>query len=328
MPLLEQLIFSLIFMVLVFFFTPFAFSLIATPHVIRKSMEKGLIVKDMYKKDFPKVPSNGGLVLILVAFFSISIVSLFYAKYIPSVNYTLFIIVGLFALFGLLDDIIDIGRPAKLVLLYYCSYALIPFATTTQLVLPLIGVVDLGIVYLQLILPTYVPVTANLVNMHSGFNGLAPGLSLMILSTLILKSLLDGEIFNILFIVSLTGALAGYYLFEKYPARMFWGNVGSLGIGAAIGATIVIQGYIISGFIMLIPHVVNFLLYVYWRLNTNRYPISKFGKVRDDGTLEVPNPLTLKWVLPYYYRVTERQATSAMYALTGIFCVLGFIYPG
>jgi hypothetical protein len=52
-----------------------------------------------------------------------------------------------------------------------------------------------------------------------------------------------------------------------------------------------------------------------------------FGRVRDDGALDVPNPLTLKWVLPYYFGMTERQAVLAMYALTLPFCVLGLFIP-
>jgi UDP-N-acetylglucosamine--dolichyl-phosphate N-acetylglucosaminephosphotransferase len=49
--------------------------------------------------------------------------------------------------------------------------------------------------------------------------------------------------------------------------------------------------------------------------------------VREDGTLEVPNPFTLKWVLPYYFGMTERQTVLAMYALTLPFCVLGLFIP-
>jgi UDP-N-acetylglucosamine--dolichyl-phosphate N-acetylglucosaminephosphotransferase len=325
---LESFVNSLNFMLMVFFLVPLSCIVVAMPHVIRKMRENGIVVKDMYKMNLPDVPTNGGLVIILVAMFSMSIISLFYSKYIHQVNHTIMIVVALFALFGLLDDIIDIGRAAKLILLYYCSYSLIPLATTTVVNFPFIGAIDLDIIYLQLIIPTYVPVVANLVNMHSGFNGLAPGLSLIILTTLILKTFFYGNVFKILFILCLTGALAGYFWFEKYPSRIFWGNVGALSVGAAIGATIAIEGYIVSGFIMLIPHTVNFLLYVYWRLNINKYPFQKFGRVREDGTLEVPNPLTLKWVLPYYFRVTERQATLAMYGLTALFCVIGFFVPG
>jgi len=315
-------------MLIVFFIVPFTFLFFSLPYIIAKLNEKGHTVRDMYKKALTEVPTNGGLALLLVAIFSLSILTLFYGKVITPINFTIIVVVVLFALFGLLDDMVNIGRPAKLILLYYCSYPLIPFITTTMLVLPFVGEVDLSIVYLQLIIPTYVPVVANLVNMHSGFNGVAPGVSLIILVTLVLKAFLYGNIYNSLFIVCLTGSLLAYFWFEKYPARMFWGNMGALSVGAAIGAMIVTQNFIVSGFIMLIPHTANFLLYVYWRLRIVHYPMTKFGSVRDDGTLDVPNPFTLKWVLPYYFRMTEWQASYAMFGVTAVFCAIGFYIPG
>ena len=109
---------------------------------------------------------------------------------------------------------------------------------------------------------------------------------------------------------------------------------GSGGIGAAIGAALVVQHYLFAGIIMLFPHIINFLMYLYWRIQHKRHPddekwkIVKWGRVREDGTLEVPNRLTLKWVLPYYFRMTEQQATYAMYLLTTVFCVLALFVPG
>ncbi|MGA2913311.1 MAG: UDP-N-acetylglucosamine-1-phosphate transferase [Methanoregula sp.] len=315
-------------MLIIFFLVPFLIMMIAMPYIIPKLKEKGHFVRDMYKKGFPEVPVNGGLILLLFAIFSLSILTLFYGKIITPINFTIIVVVALFALYGMLDDMVNIGRPAKLILLYYCAYPLIPFITTSVLILPFIGEVDLSLIYLQIVIPTYVPVVANLVNMHSGFNGLAPGLSLILLSTLLLKTFLYGNIYNALFIICLTGALLAYFFFENYPARILWGNLGALSVGAAIGALIVTQGFVVSGFIMFIPHTVNFLMYVYWRLNLRKYPLTKFGRIRNDGTLDVPNPLTLKWVLPYYFRMTERQGAYAMYGLTALFCVIGFYYPG
>lgn len=315
-------------MIFVFFSVPFIATIVVMPSLIRRLEERNIVAKDMYKADHHEIATNGGLVILLTALLSLSIMSLFYSSYILPVNYVMIMVVTLFALFGILDDIIDIGRPAKLILLYYCSYSLISYTTATQVYFPLFGTINLGILYLQLILPLFVPVVANLVNMHSGLNGLAPGLSLIVLITLILKTMAGGEVMSVLFIVCLTGSLAAYWFFEKYPARIFWGNIGALSVGAAIGATMVTGGFIFSGFVMLIPHVVNFLLYVYWRLRPVKYPVAKFGNIREDGTLEVPNPLTLKWVLPYYFPMTEKTAVTVMYGLTTIFCIIGFMIPG
>ncbi|HTY52841.1 MAG TPA: UDP-N-acetylglucosamine-1-phosphate transferase [Methanomicrobiales archaeon] len=297
------------------------------PYCIRRMKERGIVARDMYKRDTPDVAINGGLVILLVALFSVSILSLIYAQYISAENHVMISVVVLFAFFGLVDDYIDIGRVPKILLLYYCSYPLIPYVSVVPLQVPFLGMVDLNI-YLQFIIPIFVPVVANLVNMHSGFNGLAPGLSLIILSTLVLKAWFFGDISKIIFILCLTGALAGYFFFEYYPARIFWGNVGALAVGAAIGATCVVEGFIVSGFVMLIPHTVNFLMWIYWNLNMKRMPFRKFGRIREDGTIEVPNRLTLKWVLPASFRMTEVQATLAMFGLTGIFCIAGFFIPG
>ena len=305
---------------------PFFIIVLPTPYLIHKLTEKGFVVKDYHKKGEKMVPTGGGIAIMLSALFSLSINSLFYK--FNAMNYVALNVIMLFGLFGILDDMIDIGRMVKIILMYYCSYPLIQYATQTGIVFPFIGQVDLGNFYSQLIVPTYVLVAANLVNMHSGFNGMSSGLSLIVLFSLLIKSLITGHIEsvnNIMAIFAVTGATLGFHLFERYPSRIFWGNIGSLTVGAAIGVLIVVQGYIISGFIMLLPHTFNFLLYVYWRVK--RYPPAKFGKIRDDGTLEVPNPLTLKWVFPYYRRMTERQATYAMYAVTAVFSIIGILVP-
>jgi UDP-N-acetylglucosamine--dolichyl-phosphate N-acetylglucosaminephosphotransferase len=306
------------------FLIPLIVTAVSMPYFIRKLTENNIVAKDVYKKGLPTVADRGGTAILLIAMLSLSMNSLFFK--FTSTNYVAMIVIALFGLFGVLDDMINIGRASKLLIMYYCSYPLIQYATHTAVTLPSVGDLELGILYLQFIVPTFVLVASNLVNMHSGYNGLASGLSIIVLVSLIIKSVLIHDVENIISIVAITGATIGFYLYEQYPARIFWGNVGSLTVGAAIGTIIVIQGFIISGFIMLVPHTINFLLYVYWKIK--KYPAAKFGKIRDDGTLEVPNALTLKWVLPYRYRLTEKQATYAMFLLTSVFCVAGILLPG
>jgi UDP-N-acetylglucosamine--dolichyl-phosphate N-acetylglucosaminephosphotransferase len=184
-----------------------------------------------------------------------------------------------------------------------------------------------------IIIPVYIMVVANLKNMHAGFNGLQSGTALIILSFILLKSWLDSNLDNMYTIAALIGAQAVFFWHNKYPSKILEGNIGSLAVGAAIGAALVIQHYLIAGIIMLMPHIINFLMYVYWRAMNSRHPdderwkIVKFGKVRPDGTLEVPNQLTLKWVLPYHFRMTEQQVVYSMYVLTLGFCAIGLFIP-
>ncbi|MCQ1535481.1 UDP-N-acetylglucosamine-1-phosphate transferase [Methanosarcina sp. KYL-1] len=294
------------------------------PYFIQKLKDNNFVVKDYYKKELTMVPTSGGLLILIIALLSISLNSLFFK--FTTQNYVILVIIVLFGLFGVLDDMINIGRLSKLVIMYYCTYPLIQYVPQPLVLHTDAWAISLGVLSLQFIVPTYVLVASNLVNMHSGYNGLASGLSVIVLSSLIIKSILVNDIENIVTVVALTGALIGFYIYDRYPSKIFWGNVGSLVIGATIGSIIVIQGFLISGFIMLIPHTINFLMYVYWKVK--KYPVAKFGKCREDGTIEVPNPLTLKWVLPYYYNVTEKQATYAMFLLTSVFCAIGILIPG
>ena len=44
-----------------------------------------------------------------------------------------------------------------------------------------------------------------------------------------------------------------------------------------------------------------------------------------DGTLDIPNRLTLKWIPNYYFELNEGQSTLVMYAITLAFCIGGII---
>lgn len=122
------------------------------------------------------------------------------------------------------------------------------------------------------------------------------------------------------------GDFIAFKLFNKYPARIFPGNSGSLLFGGAVGAMIVLNNLEIFGIVILIPHIINFLLWIYWVANMKVIPHVKFAKVNEDGTIEPPNKLTLKYLVTSIYKVNENQATWILYAITGVFCVLGVIF--
>ncbi|MDY6965424.1 MAG: UDP-N-acetylglucosamine-1-phosphate transferase [Halobacteriota archaeon] len=294
------------------------------PYYIRKLTESGFTVIDYYKKDKPMVATKGGLLILFVSLVLVSVGSL--TSEFPSATFRIVTVLTLFALAGILDDLINIGRPAKLVMLYLFSFPLVGLIDTSIVTLPIFGSIDFGILYILAVVPIYVMVTANLVNMHSGFNGLAAGTSSIILVTLLIKSVMTNQTENIVAITFITGATFAFLWYNRNPSKIFLGNIGALTLGSAIGILIVLQGFLISGFVMLIPHVINFLMYVYWR--ARRLPQAKFGEVRDDGTIKAPNPLTLKWALPYYRKVTEKTATYVMFLLTAVFCGVGLFIPG
>jgi UDP-N-acetylglucosamine--dolichyl-phosphate N-acetylglucosaminephosphotransferase len=119
------------------------------------------------------------------------------------------------------------------------------------------------------------------------------------------------------------GATLAFLAYNMYPSRIFLGNVGSFLIGSAIGGYFVLANMEMFGVIILIPHIINLLMWIYWGIR--KYPYAKFGKLRQDGTIEAPNSLTIKYLVTRIFKVTEPEAVWVCYAITAVFGVIGLV---
>lgn len=332
----------------------FAGTFYVMPHSISKLRESGYMARDMYKSGKPMIPTNAGMIILFTSFISIALLPLI-VRILNSVtpfeesvsdlsktNLAFLLVVSIYALYGLVDDLLNIGQKLKLVLPVAFGYPFISVISPETVWIPILGDFDLtstffgditwGDLFRVTIIPVYVMVVSNLVNMHSGYNGQQTGLSIIIISTLLAKSWMDGILDAVIPGGAFLGAVAALWWFNKYPAKVFEGNIGSLLFGSVIGGIIVIQEYWWFGFFILIPHTVNFLLWIVWLIMMKRHPEEyleeggthrKFGYVRDDGTLEVPNRLTLKWIPNHYWKFSEQQSVIVIYLITGLFCIFG-----
>jgi len=86
--------------------------------------------------------------------------------------------------------------------------------------------------------------TTNAVNITDGIDGLAGGLSVIALAFMVL--LLPGAPAGEKAVaMTLCGALAAFLVFNRYPARVFMGDTGALGLGFALAAMAIQQGLIV-----------------------------------------------------------------------------------
>jgi len=325
------------------------------PHSIRKLRESGYVAKDMYKIGTVEIPTNVGIILLFTSFISISLfplvarifnllnISSISLSDLSDINLAILLVVSIFSLYGLVDDLVDIGRKMKLILPIVFSYPLISFIDPSSLDLYFV-VIDLDRVILDniswsdifkiTIIPVYVMVVSNLVNMHSGYNGLQSGLSFILLSAVSFESWQDGKLDKIIPTSAFLGALFCFWLFNKYPSRIFEGNIGSLLYGSLLGCIIVVQEYWWFGFFILIPHIFNFFLWLVWLYLMKKHPETylmkdgrhrKFGYTNEEGILKVPNRLTLKWIPNYYFDINEPSTVNILYLVTFIFSITGII---
>ena len=134
---------------------------------------------------------------------------------------------------GFYDDTRGLGFKGKLAIQAIVAYALLHAGYRIDVSgLPFVG----DDVYAQALVS--IPVTLlwvvgviNAVNLLDGLDGLAAGVSLIAFAALGLIFGLHGEIGLVMIALIITGALAGFLLFNFNPASIFMGDSGSLFLG-------------------------------------------------------------------------------------------------
>jgi phospho-N-acetylmuramoyl-pentapeptide-transferase len=101
--------------------------------------------------------------------------------------------------------------------------------------------------------------TSNAVNLTDGIDGLAAGLAVQVGAAFLLArsyvAPVEVGLPSDLFWMALAGACLGFLFFNRFPARVFMGDTGSLAIGAALGI-----GAILSHAVFLLP----FIAFIYF----------------------------------------------------------------
>lgn len=87
--------------------------------------------------------------------------------------------------------------------------------------------------------------TSNSLNLHDGMDGLAGGTSSQVFAALAIMLFATGQIGYALIAASAAGALCGFLLFNRNPAKIFMGDTGSLYIGGLMGALVVAGGLVV-----------------------------------------------------------------------------------
>ena len=192
-------------------------------------------------------PTMGGIVFVLAAILGTAISTLIFdIKNIfnPELILTTIVLVG-YSLIGLIDDALIIvkhnnkGLPplAKLlaqialaIICYFYAMNFIP-GFTSVVTIPLVDIsIDFKYLYPFLILIMFAG-ESNGVNLSDGLDGLATGLSMIAIAPFIIFSIMTKDYVLASYATAMVGALLGFMMFNYHPAKIFMGDVGSLGLG-------------------------------------------------------------------------------------------------
>ena len=193
-------------------------------------------------------PTMGGVVFLLTA----ALISIVMAGTSPALYAALLVTLGC-GVIGFLDDFLKVARGrslglkarSKLASLLLISLLFILLLRqlglySTAVLLPLINFeIELGLLY-PLFVFLVITAASNSVNLTDGIDGLAAGTAAISLGAFTYLALTAGRAEIALFCAALVGACLGFLVFNRHPARLFMGDVGSLSLGGALAAVAVL----------------------------------------------------------------------------------------
>jgi phospho-N-acetylmuramoyl-pentapeptide-transferase len=231
------------------FVVAFAIALVLYPPAIRllRRMRSGQVIQEELPETHQKkagTPTGGGILFVLIAILGGILAAVAgHGGALPS-------LAGLVAggLLGFADDRSKLrvgtrGIPARLkfpiqLLLAIPVAWLATVQGESQLFLPLTPWLVYPLAVVAIV------ATTNAVNIADGMDGLAAGLSIIAVGATVLY--LPGAPAGEKAVgMALCGALAGFLVFNRYPARIFMGDTGALAIGFALAAMAIQQGVLL-----------------------------------------------------------------------------------
>jgi UDP-N-acetylglucosamine--dolichyl-phosphate N-acetylglucosaminephosphotransferase len=234
----------------------FFITLIFTPFIAKTMEKKGFVGVDVHKKNKPVIPTMCGISILVGLSASIIISCIFFPRYL--ITFVVFLSVVLsVGLIGVIDDYKKLDPKTKPVLLALASLPILISGTYSSYpILPIVGGVRLTIVY-PFLVPFAITVPANAVNMMDVLNGVMSGTSGIIVLTLGVASIIFNNWDIVIMCSALLGCLIAFYYHNRFPAKVFGGDTGSLAVGAALGALAVIGSLEVVAIIAMMPHIMN-----------------------------------------------------------------------
>ena len=231
------------------FVVAFAIALVLYPFAIRilRRLRSGQVIQEELPETHQKkagTPTGGGILFVAIAILGGLLATI--AGHYGALPATAGLLAG--GLIGLADDRSKLrvgtrGIPARLKFPIQLLLA-IPVAWLAIMQGTQFGGFALAPWVLYPLAVLAIAGASNAVNITDGMDGLAAGLSIIAIGATVL--FLPGAPAGEKAVgMALCGALGGFLVFNRYPARVFMGDTGALAIGFALAAMAIQQGFVL-----------------------------------------------------------------------------------
>ena len=260
------------------------------PYWIKKAKQIGLIWEDMNKPKHPKnVAGSGGLIVIfgfiLGILLYIAIKTFVLKTDVTTIEiFALITTVLIAGLIGFIDDILGWvrgGLSTKL-RIFLLLIAAIPLMVINAGQSNMMGI-ELGILYPLIFIPIGIIGASAAFNFLAGYNGLESSQGIIILSALAFVTYKTGNSWLSLTCLIMIASLSAFHIFNKYPAKIFPGDVLTYPIGALIAIIAILGDIEKIAVFFFIPYIIETGLKLRGKLKKQ-----SLAKVNRDGSLDLP----------------------------------------
>ncbi len=317
----------------------FFITLAILPLWIKRTKKIGLVWKDMNKyKCQEKIAGSGGLIVIFGFIAGVLIyvaikTFIFNTDIIITKIFVLLTTILIVGAIGFIDDILGwvhggISAKLRIILVLFAAIPLMVInAGTSKVVVPFFGVLDLGILYPLLIIPIGIIGASVSFNFIAGYNGLEAGQGILILSAMSIIALLTGNSWLSLIALCMVASLFAFLLFNKYPAKVFPGDVMTYPIGALIAIMAILGNFERIAVFIFIPYILEVFLKIRGGLKKE-----SFGKPQQDSSLEMKykkiyglEHLAIFILKKFKKKAYEKEVVLLIYGIQAIIIILAFI---
>jgi UDP-N-acetylglucosamine--dolichyl-phosphate N-acetylglucosaminephosphotransferase len=285
---------------------------IVMPKIIKKMKEADIVGKDIHKSWKPVVAEMGGFGILFG--FTLGMFSGVYMHEILAFPLVIVLVVILLVgMIGILDDLLALSSRDKFLLLFIAGLPLIWAAPS-----------NVGLLYL-ITIPIALSIGSNLTNMLAGLNGIESGLGVISMTSLTIACIILGKYDVTIISMSMLGALIAFLYYNRYPAKIFPGDTGTLIIGAAVVCIAFIGRVKLIALIILMPNIIDAALKFYSAGVMNRQQ-QKPTQINDEGKLVRPEQ-GFKSLIRLVLRrpIAEKDAVKIIWGIGIVFGVLGIL---
>ncbi len=278
-------------LLLILFGISFLSTLVSLPGWIRRARNTGFVGRDLHKKDEKKVAEMGGVTVIfgtvLATLLYIALETFYYTN--GSMTFLLAALSSILiaTMIGMVDDMlgwrIGLTQKEKVFLTFLVPIPIMVInAGYSMMTFPILGKVELGLLYPLLIVPVGIIGATNGFNMLAGYNNLEAGMGVIIFSTLSYLSWQTGAAHASFLAASFVFAILAFLVFNRYPSKVFPGDAFTYPAGAGIAIIAILADIERFAFMLFALYYLEFLLKA-----RGRFRPEWSARVMDDSSLAV-----------------------------------------